>query len=329
MKRKNKFTERKIYKVLPIFIAFILAMGGAMVIVFCFPEEITVGVKKSDLLSFGGAFLSFFGAFFLGYFIYSQDKSRMLEEKRMKVKNLLATIERTSNDWSAIVSFLTVDSDCSENMNGQHSGFYHKIYYDTNWRNDYYEYEFLMGADINLRRTIETYFRTIDRVNTDLEANKLSTIEKTYDQYMDYHYSYCSDGYSFFDAIDMLSVVARENDAEKFCPIFQRRNTQTDILKFDKQLYQRIENYIVDRASKESVLETFQLQQDIVDWLCENVKDVHEYVYDSSDANKERYGRKRVISRVVSDCLLKLREASEKIAYKRDGICGSYFLRNN
>lgn len=69
-------------------------------------------------------------------------------------------------------------------------------------------------------------------------------------------------------------------------------------------------------------MDTFEFQKNMVDWICENVDEAQKYVEDKPEM-------KRVISRVVSNDLCRLRGESKKIDYKKDGSWYVYTLKNN
>lgn len=312
---------------------FIVPLGILLITIFyllLFPRNTNFGIEKSDILSFWGDYLSFAGAFCLGYFIYLQDKNRILEEKRVRVRCLLDTIEKSSDEWfhMAFYTGLEPDDDDDVVMAEQQKyfrDFLHKIVYNPDWRRDYYEYESIKGEDSKLQETIEVYFRIIDRINVDFETNNISAIAEVYDKYMKFNMSYRSDGYSIFDAIDMISIVAKKDGTEQYQPLFQQENIKNEIAYYGELLFPIIEGYICRKISEDngrSVMDTFEFQKNMVDWICENVDETQKYVEDKPEM-------KRVISRVVSNDLCRLRGESKKIDYKKDGSWYVYTLKNN
>lgn len=55
-------------------------------------------LQKSDILGFCGDYIVFLGSFCLGYFIYCQDREKRVEEKRSKVRLLLAQVENANTE---------------------------------------------------------------------------------------------------------------------------------------------------------------------------------------------------------------------------------------
>ena len=329
MYKKDKDYFFKIYKELPTFVAFalpvfiaaVIAISGAAMIIFRVPEEISIGIKKSDLLSFWGAFLSSFGAFFLGYFIYWQDKNKMLEEKRTRIRELQATIEKSYHEWSCMSAFATAKSpvDAFE----KYPELFHKIDFNADWRLDYYEYESIKGEDEWMQSTLDEYFEKIENVNVLVEKGEFISIREMYHKYMKYNYTYSADEYSIFDTINMLSEVTCKIEKNKCTPLFQKKQIQSDIKRLENQVFSKVDSYIYKRIIKsENKLldDPIQLQVDLVDWLCEYDEDVKEYV-------KKNTSGKRIISRVVSNCLNRIHDESKKVDYIANGFDCSYILR--
>ena len=70
----------------------ILALIAVIVVMLLYTNG-NVSLQASDILPFCGNYLAFLGTFCLGYFIYFQDRIKMIEEKRTKVKLLITLME--------------------------------------------------------------------------------------------------------------------------------------------------------------------------------------------------------------------------------------------
>lgn len=308
----------------PLFIVPLGILLITLIYLLLFPANTNWGIEKSDILSFWGDYLSFAGAFCLGYFLYLQDKNRTTKEKRIRVKNLLDDIERTYNDWMIMTVFSPSIFSSPQEKSEERPDIFHRIEYNRNWRDDYYEYESIKGENADLKKTIENFFRSIDRVNIKVSQNDISSVAEAYQRYMNTNIYYCCEGYSYLDAIRMLSSVAKESNNEVFQAFFQRESIKRDVSQFNEKLFPVVEEYIYNRIIENAgnpLDDVVQVQRDAVDWICEHKEKFQQYT-------KEDVEKKRVISRVVYLCSNRLHAESNKVDYYDDDDLNEfYFLR--
>lgn len=119
----------------------------ALIIVIFFVNNYPNGepLQRNDILSFSGDYLSFLGAFCLGYFIFLKEEARLIDDRRSKVKLLLEIIESAETDLLRLGNIVT-----SSNRKAVLTA----VTYDENWRVYYHEYEALKGSNFDLRKTL-------------------------------------------------------------------------------------------------------------------------------------------------------------------------------
>lgn len=289
----------------PIIVVPVLALVIIIFVVNNYPGE---QIQRSDIFSFAGNYLSFLGTFCLGYFIFLQDETRRIDDRRSKVKLLLETIE--SAEWDLLRLGNIVTSTNRKIL-------LTSIAYDVNWRVYYHEYEALKGGNSELRMTLENYFLKIEQINNALKQEKY---EFAYELHRSYIKRQC---YS----ISKYNLLEAQLCLQNACTDFPTTNRESWLeksknIKLIEELcgryYYIIENYIyvwLLRKASETTWEEVDLIEEITDWLINNSSEIKEIVKFPDD--------KRIISKVVFDCSLMMNRRSKKVQY----IWGEYSLK--
>ena len=269
-------------------------------------------LQSADILSFCGDFLGFLGTFCLGYFIYIQDRLKVIEEKRSKVRLLITLIENANIELLNL-SYLVRNEKYIQIT--ENRSCVKLIPYNSDWLLYYYEYEALKGENPDLRRTINLFFNNIMNVNA---AIKLGQIEKANEINRIYIECglYSTSKYNELEAITCLQDACNDYHFYNTKSWIERKETIDLINELCKKYYFIIENYIYVWLLKHNVKTTTEkddLNREIVDWLLANSPEIKE---------KVKY-EKRIVSKVVFDCSLKFESKSEKISY----IWGEYSLK--
>ncbi len=305
--------KRIVKKYWPMIIIPVIALLIVIAVIDIFTEG-NMSLQSSDILSFCGDYLAFLGTFCLGYFIYIQDRLKMIEEKRTKVRMLIALMENADIGLLNL-SYLTRNEKFIKSSEKQNH--VKLIPYNSDWLLYYYEYEALKGENPDLRRTLNSFFGNIMNVNAAIKLGQIEKADQINHNYVDRkHYS--TGKYNEFEAITCLRDAC---DDYHFCNTkswIERKETVDLINELCKKYYFIIENYVyvwLLRHNVETTTEKDDLNREIVDWLLLNSSEIKEKVKFPND--------KRIISKVVFDCSLKFESKSVKVSY----MWGEYSLK--
>lgn len=305
--------KRIVKKYWPMIIIPVIALLIVIAVINIFMEG-NMSLQSSDILLFCGDYLAFLGTFCLGYFIYIQDRLKMIEEKRTKVRMLIALMENADIGLLNL-SYLTRNENFIKSSEKQNC--VKLIPYNSDWLLYYYEYEALKGENPDLRRTLSSFFDNIMNVNAAIKLGQIEKADEINHNYVDRkHYS--TGKYNEFEAITCLRDAC---DDYHFCNTkswIERKATVDLINELCKKYYFIIENYVyvwLLRHNVETTTEKDDLNREIVDWLLLNSPEIKEKIKFPSD--------KRIISKVVFDCSLKFESKSVKVSY----VWGEYCLK--
>lgn len=290
----------------------------ALVIVIMFVNNIhsesNLSLQRSDILGFCGDFLSFLGAFCLGYFIYVQDCERRIEEKRSKVRLLITQIENANTELLRLNQFYRYKKS---NQLSENQVVVEPILFDSNWFNYYLEYESLKGRNSDLKSTLSAFFDNIERINIAIKKGNMEFAVEINKRYID-HLNYSTQKYSELEAITCLMAAC---DDYNFCNSkswLEQEETINLINELCKKYYFLIENYVYSwllKHNQRTTTERDDLNREISDWLLNNSPEIKEIIRFPSE--------RRIISRVVFDCSCKFSRQSKKIDY----VWGEYSLK--
>lgn len=301
-------------KCLPLVVFPAIALITVILFVNNVQLECSLPLQKSDILGFCGDYLSFLGAFCLGYFIYSQDSAKRIEEKRLKVRLLLAQIGKGNTE---LLRLNRLYRDTKRNQISEDQIMLQSIQIDSNWLILYLEYESLKGVNPELKDTLSAFFDNITRVNVAIGKGKLETAVKINEQYID-RLMYSTQKYNEFEAITCLMDACNDSNFLNTKSWLERKETVDLINELCRKYYLLIENYVYTwllKRKKKTTTEEDNLCREITDWLLNNSPEIQKTV---------RFpDQKRIISRVVFDCSCKFSPKSKKVDY----VWGEYSLK--
>ena len=290
----------------PIIVVPAIALIIIIFLVNNYPNGETI--QRNDMLSFAGDYLSFLGAFCLGYFIFLKDEARRIDDRRSKVKLLLEIIERTQKDLLRLGNI--VNSSNKKTI-------LTAVTYDESWRVYYHEYEALKGSNFDLKETLDYYFIKIEQINNALRQGEY---EFAYEIHRSYVKSQCysTSKYNLLEAQLCLQDACTDFAILNSKSWIEKQETIKLIEELCGKYYYIIENYIyvwLLRNDSMTTSENVELDKEITDWLINNSFEIKEIVKFPSD--------KRIINRVVHDCSLMMNRKSKKVDY----VWGEYSLR--
>lgn len=305
--------KRIVKKYWPMIIIPVIAMLIVIAVINIYTEG-NMSLQSADILSFCGDYLAFLGTFCLGYFIYIQDRMKMIEDKRTKVRMLITLMENANME---LLNLSRLVRDEKYIQVPENRSRVELISYNSDWLLYYYEYETLKGENPDLRRTLNSFFGNILSVNTAIKNGQIEIANKVNDKYID-HKLYSTSKYNELEAIICLQDACDDYHFFNTQSWIERKETVDLINELCKKYYFIIENYVyvwLLRHNVETTTEKDNLNREIVDWLLLNSPEIKE---------KIKYpDEKRIISKVVFDCSLKFESKSKKVSY----VWGEYSLK--
>lgn len=302
-----------IKKYWPVFIVPFLALIIVIIVVNVYAEG-DVLLQQSDILTFSGSYLSFLGTFCLGYFIYIQDRSKVIEEKRTKIRMLISLIEKTNIELLYLYHLLKEDKSI---QNGDNCDDIEPIPYNPDWILYYNEYEIVKGANIDLKRTIESFFNNVVNVNNAIKKGKIERAVEINKKYLDDE-CYKTSKYNEWEMVTCLQAACSDACIIDSRSWIERKETVDLINRLCKKYYFIIENYVyawLIRHNINTTVPAYEVEREIVDWLLSNSSEIKEIIKYPTD--------KRIISKVVFDCSLKFNSKSKKVNL----VWGEYSLK--
>lgn len=275
-------------------------------------------ITRADVLEFSGDYISFVGAFCLGYFLYLKDLERDRKEKRIQIRLLLDSLEIANRSLMRIkhaVSTIPEVEDVDKKLEGK----FRTIQYDQRWRLNYYAYESLMGPNHELKDSIEKFWEMVEYVNNNLQAGKVLNAAEICGEYIKETSIFAIQGYDFLEISLILSSAGNEFWIPTRKGFLYQKETIKQIENLKEKYYGVIENYIYNymvKASLTSLENNEEIQRSTVEWLCENSEEIKEYI-------KFDMTRKRAVSRAVFECSVQFEKSSSRLSY----CWGTYSLR--
>lgn len=289
----------------------------ALLIVFAVINIYTEGnatLQRADILSFCGDYLAFLGTFCLGYFIYVQDRLKVIEEKRTKVRLLITLMENADIELLNLSHLVRNKKYIQIPENRSRVKL---ITYNSDWILYYYEYESLKGENPDLRHTLDCFFRNIMSVNAAIVLGQIEKADEIHSNYIKSRL-YSTGKYNEWEAIICLRDACEDHHFYNTKSWIERKETIELINELCRKYYFIIENYVYVWLIKHNVDTTTEkddLNREIVDWLLLNSPELKDKIKFPNE--------KRIISKVVFDCSLKFNSKSKKINY----VWGEYSLK--
>lgn len=305
--------KRMIKKYWPMIIIPVIALLVVIVVINVYTKG-KMSLRCTDILSFCGDYLAFLGTFCLGYFLYVQDRSKMIEEKRAKIRQLITLIENANTELLSLRHLAENKKYISNLEKGNREGL---IPYNSDWILYYCEYEALKGENLELKHTLNLFFNNVMRVNVAIMNGEIEKANAINERYIDSRL-YSINKYNELEAIICLQNVCNDYGFFNTKSWIERKETIALINELCRKYYYIIENYTyvwLLKNNVETTMEKDNLNREIVDWLLLKSPEIKEK-FKFSDG-------KRIISKVVFDCSLKFNSKSKRVNY----IWGEYSLK--
>lgn len=229
---------------------------GIVMLITLYPVKnifISNDFNSSEKIAFYGEYISFIGAFSLGYFIYRKDEMQRLNESKKQCKLLLYCIEKAEDDMMQLNTGIDLQ----------------QVYYDINWRAYYYEFEALTkGKYYSIRTTLDNYFNTIELINRNINGGERDVVEALIGILIGER----EDSIEEYDILEVKYIISNLTLNVSFrYPIKGRydKSTNAKINKYAVRYFSAIENYIYAYMMKNSIqnIEREVLNPELVEWL--------------------------------------------------------------
>lgn len=293
---------RKVCSCIIVSLAAVVSLLLAYLIYAHFSES--TPITQGEALTFYGQYITFLGAFSLGYFIYKKDESHRIEEKKSKCKLLLNCIDKAELDMMRIA---------------RHNLKLDKIIYDGNWREYYLEFESLTKRKYSeAKNTLDKFFDTVDLMNLNLAKDDYEKAKKVYENHVS------SDCYStrkynllelkmlILDAIYINEVSFRMN----LKPWDEKAEAKKAIIECSEKFFGVVENYIYNYMiqNNKTIVDSLEINKQLVNWLLTNI-----YIKRIAKWPDQ----KRIVTQIVFNISLQFDKKSKRLYY----CWGEYTLK--
>ena len=304
--------KKIVRKYWPMIIIPVIALLIVIAVIYVYTEG-KMSLQSSEILSFCGDYLAFLGTFCLGYFIYIQDRIKIIEEKRAKIRLLITFIENANMELLSLRHLVENKKYIQNPVNRSRVGL---IPYNSDWILYYCEYEALKGENSELKRTLNSFFNNVMRVNIAIKNGQIEEANEINKRHIDSEL-YSIDKYNEWEAITCLRDACKDYQFLNGKSWLERKETVDLINELCRKYYYIIENYVYVWLIRHNVetIENCDLNREIVDWLLSNSPEI-----------KEKIGlldKERIISRVVFNCSLQFSRKSKKVNL----VWGEYSLK--
>ncbi len=174
---KGKEIKDRIIAYLPIIIVPSIALLISYILISRWSTET---LRKSEVLAFWGQFLTFFGSFGLGYFIFANENKKRKEKQIEEIEHLADLAFKADIDMYNLRK-MTNGVDKNERL----KGFIAPISTEKQWDTYYRSYERTYGHDNDLKTAVSMYFSRIDTINNLIVAGKYIEASKSAQDYID------------------------------------------------------------------------------------------------------------------------------------------------
>lgn len=264
-------------------------------IIYVYYNEST-SVTRGEVLALYGQYLTFLGAFSLGYFIYKKDENNRIEAKKDKCKILLNSIDKT---------------DCNMIRVARHNLKLDKILYDDKWREYYLEFESLTKRKYSeTNHILDSYFDTVDLMNLSLARGDYEKAIKIYENHVS------NDCYSIskYNLLELKMLILNATYTNEICirmnlkPWDEKKEVKNVLNQYPEKFFFIVENYIYNYMvqNKKTIVNSREIQKQLVDWLLTSpfIKEVVKWP-----------DEKRIVTKIVFNISLQMNEKSKRISY--------------
>lgn len=251
-------------------------------------------LQESDFLSFYGTYLTFFGAFALGYVLYVKDKKKQKAEELKKVRYLYEILSEISK------RFLYLDSLVESGIKLP----------SIVWQNYYFDVCHLIEYDeSSVRSELEFFFDTVERINFYIETHQPQKALTVYEQFRKIEQHQIS-SYNFMEVESVFLNISLQIKQEKPW----KEGCKEEIKRYSEQYFDLINNwifnYLIEKKVEQCSLQ--EIEYELTEWLLNNTE-MKNWV-------KHQYDNRKVCS-VIMDASCKMRSQSKTLNFVWNEYC--------
>jgi hypothetical protein len=249
----------------------------------------SVKIDEGTWLQIYCTYLTFIGAFGLGYFLYLRDEVNREKEIRNKARRLYDSIFEIINKTRSLESFAEL-------------GYIFRI--PSNWRDDFLDiYRFVKHESNSLKSELSYFFDVINSINLAIEKKDGRHAKQIYDTFT-LNEQYSNKTFNIFEVVETLLSIAHSMPQPKPWKEIENQRTSQLASKYFDVVNLWIGNYLLKNGL--TFCDNNILEHELVDWLLLN-PELRDWAKYPSD--------KRKISEMVFQISLEMKKRSETLNY--------------
>lgn len=270
-----------------IFEVIIITMAIPIIIHFVFFEGETF--TQEDLLSAYTEYLSFVGAFALGYFLYKREEIKNLEGLKKKARLIYESMQYIQLNLDNLDSFVE-------------RGERYPI--DENWRSDYLDIKQLVKYDEPaLGDELRYFFNAIESINKAIEAGDKKRAKMVYSNFMQKE-THAFSAYNHIEAGTVVLSIAIDLPQQKPWKESEKELINKYAVNFFDVVNNWIHNYLIKNHL--DTCDLSRIEGELVEWLLQH-PDIKAWVRSPYE--------KRKITAVIFEIALSMKENSQNLNY--------------
>lgn len=246
-------------------------------------------INQDTFMTAYATYLTFVGAFSLGYFLYKREENRHYEELKKKARLLYDNMQYIQINLKNIDYFIE-------------SGETYPI--NTTWKSDYLDIKHLVKyEETALDYEIKYFFNRMEAINKAIEAGNKERAKRLY---MDFEEKekYSISEYNYMEAEGVLLDIALDMPQRKPWKVKEQKT----IDKYAEQFFDVVDMWVYNYLIRNNLtsVDNSIVEYSLVEWMLTNpeIKDWVEHEYD-----------KRKVNTVVHKISLEMNSKSKKLNY--------------
>ena len=244
---------------------------------------------QETLLSAYTEYLSFLGAFALGYYLYKREEIRNFEALKKKARMIYESMQYITINFENIDFFIE-------------RGETYPI--PENWRSDYLDIKHLVKYEESaLGSELQYFYGRVDSINKAIVAGNKERAQKLYLTFVQKE-QYSSSEYNYMNAAEVLLLISLDMPQHKTWKKAEKEQIKKYADAFFDVVNLRVYNYLIKNHLSSCDLDV--IEYELVDWLLQN-PELNAWVKHPYD--------KRKISEVVFLIALSMNKKSPNLNY--------------
>lgn len=279
----------------PIILTIVITLAIPIGIHFLLYDGQPIG--QDALITAYATYLTFVGAFSLGYYLYKREEIRRYEALKKKARLLYDTMFDIQITFRNIEAFIE-------------RGEAYPIV--DNWRSDYLDIKHLVTyKETALDNELKYFFTTIESINKAIQAGDKGRAQKIYSRF-EHKEKYASSEYNYMDAEEVLLFISLDMPQQK--PWKDAEKEQIE--KYAEQFFSVVNLWIFNYLKKHNLssCDADLIEYDLAEWLLTN-PELRAWV-------KHPYENRKIMA-VIFNIALAMNKKSENLNY----VWGEFSLK--